>query len=467
MKNNRFLKEEAKEAYQKITGGLLNYFTLSKNKLKSFEETQKKSNALTQFKIGIQEIPLKKIVGSVQKNMDFNIDFIPLNDIIEKRWCNIYVAYCQEESLPPIEVYKIKDEYFVVDGNHRVSVAKALNFLSIEAIVTEFLPNTPKKEDILYNEQFFFEQQTNLSNINIDICGGYNTLKNIILYSSNIFEIEENEKNLKIISEKWWKKISTPILKVIGQIPSFSKYANGNILINILGKSTKEKTSFLLALFNYIEYMDIILNDNIRRQLKKLDSIDSKRGCSIHLIEKLEILEKEVGIRFETPLNILKEIEKGRINSKFSTESYTILVKEWYKNNFLKNYSLLENKIRHLDSRYKNAWTSVDNIEKLTLELLKYKEFYIKKENSIPSSNELIFGYILDIYIPAIDLIHEKYIVFNTYYPLCNSFYKLYRYSKKTNFKEALDLLFKENPKNNKKYYKDLFSIHLKSNKKI
>ncbi len=82
-------------------------------------------------------IPLEKIVGSVGRYKDFTRDFLPRNLGLVQRWARIDAALDTPEGLPPIEVYKIGEVYFVADGNHRVSVARANGFHDIEAYVTE------------------------------------------------------------------------------------------------------------------------------------------------------------------------------------------------------------------------------------------------------------------------------------------------------------------------------------------
>jgi hypothetical protein len=72
----------------------------------------------------LQEIPLDKIVGSVGRYRDFNRAFLPRAQIDPGRWIRIERLHDQV-ALPPIDVFQVGDVYFVQDGNHRVSVARA------------------------------------------------------------------------------------------------------------------------------------------------------------------------------------------------------------------------------------------------------------------------------------------------------------------------------------------------------
>jgi hypothetical protein len=85
---------------------------------------------------GLHAIPLEQIMGSMGRTKDFDIDFAPLHQKSEGRWTNLALARFSGAVLPPIEVIQVNQVYFVKDGHHRVSVAKALGERYIEAEVT-------------------------------------------------------------------------------------------------------------------------------------------------------------------------------------------------------------------------------------------------------------------------------------------------------------------------------------------
>lgn len=95
--------------------------------------------------LGLQNIELDKIVGSVGRYDDFTREFLPKKDAQEFRWRRIYDLTESLEGTPPIELYRIGEVYFVRDGNHRVSVARSNGFDTIEAFVTEY--TTPVNVD--------------------------------------------------------------------------------------------------------------------------------------------------------------------------------------------------------------------------------------------------------------------------------------------------------------------------------
>jgi nucleotide-binding universal stress UspA family protein/uncharacterized ParB-like nuclease family protein len=93
--------------------------------------------------LGVQEIPLAAIVGSVGRGQDYTRDFLPKKDSDESRWVGIKTAVLEMKGIPPIDVYKIGEVYFVNDGNHRVSVMRHLGAETITAHVTAVQTKMP------------------------------------------------------------------------------------------------------------------------------------------------------------------------------------------------------------------------------------------------------------------------------------------------------------------------------------
>ena len=85
--------------------------------------------------IGMKVIPIEKIVGSEGRYKDFDNNFFPKSSHLRNRWEHVDEAAIKSITLPPIKVYEIDGLYFVRDGNHRVSVAKARGTEFIDAEV--------------------------------------------------------------------------------------------------------------------------------------------------------------------------------------------------------------------------------------------------------------------------------------------------------------------------------------------
>ncbi len=113
-----------------------------------FEDVRQRLNAPLQVDRGIQLIPLAKIVGSLGRARDFTRDFLPRTETTGERWRRLLMAAERFTPLPPIEVFQVGDCYFIIDGNHRVSIAHLLGATDIEAHVVELPVHTAITPDM-------------------------------------------------------------------------------------------------------------------------------------------------------------------------------------------------------------------------------------------------------------------------------------------------------------------------------
>src|SRR5687768_7773212 len=102
--------------------------------LLSFDEVQNRLRLTHKTYRGIQEIALDQIVGSVGRYRDFTRTFLPRNPGLAERWQRVN-AVAATRGVPPIDVYQVGEAYFVLDGNHRVSVARQNGAAVVEAHV--------------------------------------------------------------------------------------------------------------------------------------------------------------------------------------------------------------------------------------------------------------------------------------------------------------------------------------------
>ncbi len=139
--------------------------------LLSYEEVRQQLQARESIERGRREIPMDAIVGSVGRYSDFTRSFLPRQDSGDARWARVKTAMTGLVGVPPIEVYQIGDVFFVKDGNHRVSVARQMEFIYIDAYVTEvrtLVPLTPDvqpDELIIKAEYAGFLEQTKLDKL--------------------------------------------------------------------------------------------------------------------------------------------------------------------------------------------------------------------------------------------------------------------------------------------------------------
>lgn len=142
--------------------------------LLAYDEVRQQLKGYGKTEKGLKEIPLESIVGSVGRYQDFTRSFLPTSDSDKSRWAGVKVAQVTK-GLPPITVYQIGDAYFVMDGNHRVSVARQLGNKVIEAYVTEVSTKVPLSPDdepddiILKAEYVDFLEQTHLDELRPEV----------------------------------------------------------------------------------------------------------------------------------------------------------------------------------------------------------------------------------------------------------------------------------------------------------
>ncbi len=139
-----------------------------------FDDVRSRLESAPVIPRGTQIIPLDSVVGSVERYHDFTGEFLPRNEELRARWQRLDQATRRMETIPPIDVYKLGDLYFVRDGNHRVSVARFNRLAHIEANVTEIpvkvalTPDMNVNQIILGAERSDFLSRTRLDELRPD-----------------------------------------------------------------------------------------------------------------------------------------------------------------------------------------------------------------------------------------------------------------------------------------------------------
>ncbi|MBK8903238.1 MAG: hypothetical protein IPM53_18780 [Anaerolineaceae bacterium] len=113
------------------------------NNLLSLDRDSLKGSIQGQRYAGLQTVALDQIVGSTGRSHEFDRAFFPRQTHTMDRWLSLAKANYQSVSLPPVDLVKVGDQYIVADGNHRVSVARALGQEFIEANVVEVVTAVP------------------------------------------------------------------------------------------------------------------------------------------------------------------------------------------------------------------------------------------------------------------------------------------------------------------------------------
>ena len=198
------------------------------NRLLSWDEVRDKLGVRGQAYWGIRAVPVDKIIGSVGRYRDFDRVFLPTQDRTASRWRSIACAHYDDVSLPPVKLYKIGDAYFVLDGNHRVSVAREQGVEFVDAEVIEAATRVPVTADLdagdleIKGEYTRFLERTRLDEVRPDqrieftIGGGYERLLEHIAVHRYFMGLEQQ----RFIPEDeavcdWYEHVYLPLVYII------------------------------------------------------------------------------------------------------------------------------------------------------------------------------------------------------------------------------------------------------------
>lgn len=235
---------------------LLGRLTGRSLELLSFQEVTDKLKITGQHSLGLQEIPVEAIVGSVGRAGDFSRDFAPLRDSDAQRWAKVKAAGLIGRDLPPIDVYKIGDSYFVSDGNHRVSIARQQGMETIPAAVIEVKTRAPLPPDarpddlILAAEYADFLEYTRLdktrpeADIRVSFPGSYNKLENHIALHRCFLEANQAQtcRTVPEAAAYWYGEAYLPVVEAIrerGMLRDFPGWTETDLYLWIIENQEK------------------------------------------------------------------------------------------------------------------------------------------------------------------------------------------------------------------------------------
>src|SRR5210317_1758690 len=185
--------------------------------IKSFQAKQEKVAAFDTRDRGIQSVPLDRIVGSVGRYHDFDNRFRFKQNIPSERLQWIREAMREGRPLKPVELFQIKDEYYVSDGNHRISAAKELGHDEILARIVEFIPSKDTLHGLLYRERAEFADLTQLpAEITLTEVSQYGCLREQI-YDHQVY-LERDQGHPVEFQEAaldWYRTIYRPLVTII------------------------------------------------------------------------------------------------------------------------------------------------------------------------------------------------------------------------------------------------------------
>ena len=218
--------------------------------LLSYDDIKEKLHIGGPIYRGVKTVRVDEIAGSLNRYHEFDRVFLPASDKLAERWQSVNRAFYQEISLPPVVLYKVGQVYFVVDGHHRVSVAREQGQLYIEAEVREcatrvnLTPNLRLEDlEILGNKVNFLER-TSLdslrpdANIKVTIPDGFDRMLEHIAVHRYFMGIDWRRD----ISEEeaithWYDNVYMPVVNVIRDtdiLKEFPEKTEGDLYLWVL-----------------------------------------------------------------------------------------------------------------------------------------------------------------------------------------------------------------------------------------
>ncbi len=177
---------------------------------------------------GVKTVRVEQIVGSLNRYHQFDRAFLPVEDRIASRWESVDRAFYKEISLPPIVLYKVGQIYFVVDGHHRVSVAREQGQEFIEAEVREcstkvnITPDLNPEDLVILGEKVHFLERTRLddlrpdSRVRLTIPDGFDRMVQHIAVHRYFMGLDlKRDIPEQEATTHWYDNVYLPIVKVI------------------------------------------------------------------------------------------------------------------------------------------------------------------------------------------------------------------------------------------------------------
>ncbi|MCZ2122194.1 MAG: hypothetical protein LC108_08025 [Anaerolineales bacterium] len=218
----------SKARFKAFINQIMSVVSGKRTTLLSYDEIKEKLHIGGPVYRGIQTIRVDQIAGSLNRYHEFDDAFLPKEDTLGKRWESVDRAFYQEVNLPPIVLYKVGQVYFVVDGHHRVSVAKEQGQIYIEADVRECATRVNLTADIrpedleILGSKVKFLERTRLdeiipkANIKLTIPDGFERMLVHIAVHRYFMGIDlKRDISEEEAVKHWYEKVYKPIVKVI------------------------------------------------------------------------------------------------------------------------------------------------------------------------------------------------------------------------------------------------------------
>lgn len=226
-------------------------------RFKEFEEVQRALGALAARPLGVIQVPIDEIVGSVGRARYFPRGLRPGRGLTPSRVRRLIAALDHGEVLPPVLLYRIGHEYFVADGHHRIAAARLFGQQYVDAEVVAYLPETGRPDDVVARERVLFEQQTGITSIVLHEVGQYPKL---LRWIQDFARQRNREGSLEGAARAWYTQIYYPTTQdpaFRGLLRFFPERSPGDVFVYvgdhkwIMSKAAGQDIGIPAALANF------------------------------------------------------------------------------------------------------------------------------------------------------------------------------------------------------------------------
>ncbi|NWF64061.1 MAG: hypothetical protein HXY38_07125 [Chloroflexi bacterium] len=218
-----------------------------RNNLLSYDDIKEKLKIGGPIYRGVKTVRVDQVAGSLNRYHEFDSAFLPKEDQLAGRWTKVDRAFYEDVHLPPVVLYKVGQVYFVVDGHHRVSVAREQGQEFIEAEVRECATRvniTPdiKPEDLeILGSKVDFLERTGLdrfrpqANIKVNIPDGFTRMLEHIAVHRYFMGLDfKRDVSEQEAVEHWYDTVYLPIITIIresGLLEDFPDKTEGDLYL--------------------------------------------------------------------------------------------------------------------------------------------------------------------------------------------------------------------------------------------
>ena len=242
-----------------VLSRIKHFMKAGQDNLLSFEDVKGILKPRSEVYLGMQAVPIRKIVGSEGRYRDFNKYFLPRREFLRNRWESVDRANIRDIPLPPIRLYEIGGAYFVRDGNHRVSVARYQGAEEIDAevvslsseiaidpsmTVDELRQALIKYEKMLFYKKTSFGELTGDSKLNFTQPGRYDVIyQHILVHKYYLNQDLDTELPIDKALVSWYGSVYRPIIIIIEE---------DRLCLNFPGRSPSDLYVWIAEHWHYL-----------------------------------------------------------------------------------------------------------------------------------------------------------------------------------------------------------------------